>query len=173
MLRPAITILFVATMIGAVMPAGGAGSDEGNRVQVVDGASATTSGWGGTGTTTGAEEVTLTRAFDGHFYADVKVNGVPVHLLVDTGATGIALSERDAERAGITFSSATFDVIGRGASGSIRGQPVNLDEVALGRHVERNMGAVVIEHAEVSLLGQAFLSQIDDVSIKGHKMVLR
>lgn len=169
----AVMILFVATFIGAMMPAGSNRDGDGNSVQVADGES-TTTGWGATGTTTtSSEDVTLTRAFDGHFYADAKVNGVPIHFLVDTGATGIALSERDAERAGINFSSSTYDVVGRGASGSIRGQPVAMREVVLGPHAAHDMDGVVIENAEVSLLGQSFLSQIDDVSIRGDKMVLR
>lgn len=178
MLRLAVIMLFVATFIGAMMPAGRrADSADGNSVNLVEGtssSSSTTTGWGGTGsTTTSAEEVTLSRAFDGHFYAEARVNGVPVHFLVDTGATGVVLSESDAERAGIGFSSDTYDVVGRGASGSIRGQPVAIREVALGPHVARDMDGVVIEDAEISLLGQSFLSQIDDVSIHGDKMVLR
>ena len=45
--------------------------------------------------------VTLQRSANGHFYADVQVNGVPLHMLVDTGASGIALSQEDARAAGI------------------------------------------------------------------------
>jgi len=176
MLRFAVIILFVATFIGAMMPSGSSRSSDGNAAEIVPASSSGSSSteWGGSGSTASSGgEVTLDRAYDGHFYADVRVNGTTVHFLVDTGATGIALSERDAERAGINFSSATFDVIGRGASGSIRGQPVSINEVALGPHVQRNTEAVVIEGGETSLLGQTFLSQIDDVSIHGDKMVLR
>ena len=40
--------------------------------------------------------ITLDRNADGHFYADVRINGNPVHMLIDTGASGIALSRDDA-----------------------------------------------------------------------------
>ena len=36
--------------------------------------------------------VELQRSPDGHFYADVRVNDTYVHMLVDTGASVIALS---------------------------------------------------------------------------------
>ena len=36
--------------------------------------------------------VEIQRSSDGHFYADVEINGAPVHALVDTGASGVALS---------------------------------------------------------------------------------
>ena len=39
--------------------------------------------------------VELNREADGHFYADVEINNTPIHILVDTGASGIALSRDD------------------------------------------------------------------------------
>ena len=38
--------------------------------------------------------IELTRNSNGYFYADVRINGAPVHMLVDTGATDIALVAR-------------------------------------------------------------------------------
>src|SRR4029453_12758841 len=43
----------------------------------------------------------LKREWDGHFYPDTQINGTTIRMLVDTGATGIALSRDDARRAGI------------------------------------------------------------------------
>ena len=48
-----------------------------------------------------ADGVVLRRQPDGHFYADAQINGATVHMLVDTGATAIALSRDDARKAGI------------------------------------------------------------------------
>ena len=39
-------------------------------------------------------ELVLERRDDGHFYADVEVNGVPIAMLVDTGASAVALSAK-------------------------------------------------------------------------------
>src|SRR4051794_18436339 len=59
--------------------------------------------------------VELERSSDGHFYADVKINGAPVHMLIDTGATSIALSRSDASSAGVATSIGMNDVVGEGA----------------------------------------------------------
>src|SRR5690349_9244692 len=73
--------------------------------------------------------IVLQRSENGHFYADVEVNGVPVHMLVDTGASGIALSADDARRAGIATSIGMNDVVGQGAGGSVHGDFVTIDRM--------------------------------------------
>src|SRR5688500_14665301 len=50
-----------------------------------------------------APRETVLESIGGHFYADVEVNDQPVRFLVDTGATTVALSEKDAARIGIPF----------------------------------------------------------------------
>src|SRR5436305_58527 len=50
------------------------------------------------------ESIELDRQPNGYFYADVEINGSPVHMVVDTGATLIALSRDDARAAGIATS---------------------------------------------------------------------
>src|SRR5262245_56642238 len=47
-----------------------------------------------------AGEVVLEREADGHFYADVGVDGATAHMLVDTGASVVALTAEDAEALG-------------------------------------------------------------------------
>src|SRR5437773_2456766 len=74
----------------------------------------------------------IQRSSDGHFYADVDVNGAKLHMLVDTGATSIALSRDDARSAGIATSIGMNDVVGEGADGSIHGEYVEVDRMSLG-----------------------------------------
>src|SRR6476469_6869096 len=75
--------------------------------------------------------VVLTRAPNGYFYADVQINnGAPLHMIVDTGATVIALSRDDAEMAGLAVPIGMNDVVGQGADGAVRGQQVLLDHVS-------------------------------------------
>jgi aspartyl protease family protein len=117
--------------------------------------------------------ITLQRSENGHFYADVQVNGVPVHMLVDTGASGIALSQQDARAAGIATSIGMNDVVGEGAGGSVHGDFVTIDRVALGSKTVEQVPALVLNGGEQSLLGQAFLKQFASVEIHGDTMTLR
>jgi aspartyl protease family protein len=121
----------------------------------------------------GQDVVELKRQPDGHFYADVEINNMPIHILVDTGASGIALSRNDARRAGLTASVGMFDVVGEGAGGDVKGEFVTLDTVRLGKQTARQMPAVILDGGEQSLLGQSFLRQFQTVEIKNDMMVLR
>jgi aspartyl protease family protein len=117
--------------------------------------------------------VQLNRSADGHFYADVQINGAQVHALVDTGASGIALSRSDARSAGLATSLAMNEVVGRGADGDVFGERVTLDKVTLGHRSAEDLAAVVLNSGEQTLLGQNFLNQFDSVEIRGDTMVLR
>jgi aspartyl protease family protein len=117
--------------------------------------------------------IELERNSDGHFYADVQINGTTAHMLVDTGASEIALSREDARRAGVATSIGMNDVIGRGADGDVHGDVVTLDRVELGGMKAEKMQAMVLNGGDQSLLGQSFLSQFKSVQIEGDKMVLR
>ena len=118
-------------------------------------------------------ETKLERAPNGHFYADGNVNGQPVRLVVDTGATTVALTVADAQRIGVSFSPNEFTVIGTGASGAVRGQPVTLDSVEIGGKQVRGVRAAVVEGLDVSLLGQTYLGRIGSVQMSGDTMTLR
>lgn len=118
-------------------------------------------------------EVVLERSSNGHFYANVEINGAEVTMLVDTGASGIALSRSDAEKAGLPMSSDMPEVIGQGASGEVRGEVVTLERVSFGGQTAEDMRAVVLEGGEMSLLGQDFLREFESVQIEGDRMVLR
>lgn len=117
--------------------------------------------------------IALDRQPDGHFYADVRINGNPVHMLIDTGASGIALSRDDARTAGLATSIGMNDVVGEGADGVVRGEYVKLDRVELGPLSASGLDAVVLNSGQQSLLGQTFLSKFASVHIEGDRMVLR
>jgi aspartyl protease family protein len=118
-------------------------------------------------------EVQLQRSANGHFYAEVAVNGTPIHMLVDTGASGIALSRDDARAAGIATSIGMNDVVGEGADGSVHGEFVTIDRIALGSTTAEQMPAMVLNGGQQSLLGQAFLARFSSVEIHRNTMTLR
>jgi len=120
-----------------------------------------------------AVEVTLERSSDRHFYADTEVNGHPVRFLVDTGASEIALTEDDARKIGLQVDPSKYELLGQGASGIVRGQYVELDGIKLGAIAEAKTKAVVIQGSDVSLLGQPFLENVDEIVIRKGEMILR
>lgn len=119
------------------------------------------------------QSIELTRDDNGYFYADVEINGAPVHMLVDTGATIIALSRDDARMAGIATSIGMNEVVGQGADGAVKGEQITLGRVSLGRRTVEDLPAIVLNSGGQSLLGQSFLSKFSSVKIEGNKMVLR
>ena len=115
----------------------------------------------------------LERRGDGHFYADVEVNGVPISMLVDTGASAVALSAEDARRAGIATTIGMTEVIGEGAGGAVHGDIVTIDRIRLGDTEKSGVTAAVLKGGSMSLLGQSFLREFDTVEISGDRMHLR
>ena len=117
--------------------------------------------------------IVLKREPNGHFYADAEVNNMTIHFVVDTGATGIALTRDDARRAGLAVSAGMFEVVAEGASGDVMGEWVTLDSVKLGQQEAKQVPAVILDGGQQSLLGQSFLQQFTSVEIKGDRMLLR
>jgi aspartyl protease family protein len=113
----------------------------------------------------------IPRAPDGHFYLDAQVNGAEVHFLIDTGASIVALTPTDAQRAGIALPSAR--AVAEGAGGAIEIIPVTIDRIAAGPLEARGVEGAVAHELPVSLLGQSFLSRVGTVQISGDRMVLR
>jgi aspartyl protease family protein len=113
----------------------------------------------------------LVRSPDGHFYADAQVNGAQVRFIVDTGASMVALTPADAQRAGIALP--TERARARSAGGEVEVIPVTVDRIAIGPLESRGVRGAVVPQLEVSLLGQSFLRQVRTVEIRGDRMVLR
>ncbi|MEP0391022.1 MAG: TIGR02281 family clan AA aspartic protease [Erythrobacter sp.] len=116
---------------------------------------------------------TLSREYDGHFYATTNVNGASLRMLVDTGASVIALTGSDARAAGIYWDQSEVRPVARGASGTVYGVVRQLDVVDVGGFTRHNVRAMIVpEGLDVSLLGQSYLGQIGSVQIEGNQMLL-
>jgi aspartyl protease family protein len=172
MFRMALIIIFVGTVVGALMPSGKPSADNGQR-DAIQVSALEDSDSSGQSIEPGSGSITLERERDGHFYAEARVNGAPVRFLVDTGASGIALTEADARNAGLAFDPGQSEVVGTGPSGQVHGHFVRLNRVELGLKSVSGSPAIVLEGGDRSLLGQSFLSQFSSVEIHNDTMVLR
>lgn len=117
--------------------------------------------------------ILIPRRSDGHFHLVLEINGVDVDFLVDTGATDIVLSLDDARRIGLDPDNLAFLGRARTANGDVRTAFADLDVVALGPIVHRNIPASV-NGGEMngSLLGMRYLSLFERIEIRGDQMVL-
>lgn len=116
-------------------------------------------------------EVPLGR--DGHFHLVADLNGQPVRFVVDTGASSLALSARDASRAGIDLDRLVYAGQAQTANGMVRTATVRLDRVEIGEIRDENVPAVVIEgDPGVSLMGMDYLRRFARVGFEGNTLVL-
>ena len=123
----------------------------------------------------GRNTVTLIRSDNGHFEAAAGVNGQTIRFLVDTGATAIVLSARDAQAAGIDPNQLNFSIRTQTANGTGRAARATIDAFYLGGIERRNMSVLVAEPGRLgqSLLGQQFLESLHSYEKRGDRLTLR
>ncbi len=117
--------------------------------------------------------IAMPRGQGGHYFVDIAVNDTPVRFVVDTGATHVVLSERDARRVGIDLESLTYSGLAATANGMVRTAPVTLERMTLGGITDGPVQAVVNGgEMEESLLGMSYLGLYDRIEISNDTMVL-
>lgn len=115
----------------------------------------------------------IPRGLFGHFFVTGDVAGQPVRFIVDTGASGVLLNRVDARAIGLDVDHLAFDRMVETASGTAQVASVTLPRLRVGDIQLLDVPAAVIDRDEgLALLGQTFLSRIDDVSIHGDTMRL-
>jgi aspartyl protease family protein len=118
--------------------------------------------------------VTLPAGQFGHFLTEVEINGRDIGVMVDTGASLVALTYDDAERAGIFVNSSDFTGRAQTANGTARVARVTISRIQIGDITVRNVAAVVSERgaSERTLLGMSFLGRLSRVEMRGATLVL-
>jgi aspartyl protease family protein len=111
----------------------------------------------------------------GHYLTDAEINGRRVEVMVDTGASQVALTFEDASRAGIYVADRDFTQLVRTANGVARVAPVMLDRVSIGDITVRNVPASVSERGMLgtTLLGMSFLKRLSRVDFRSGTLVLQ
>lgn len=120
------------------------------------------------------EQMVINAGPGGHFFIAAEVDGNEVGFLVDTGATMVALSLRDAENLGLSADQLDYTGRANTANGVARFAPVVLSEVAIGDLVIHDVKAVVMESPmDVSLLGMTFLNRLAGFEVKDNQLIMR
>jgi aspartyl protease family protein len=112
-----------------------------------------------------ATQVVLARDLTGHYRAEAFINDVKTSVMVDTGATDVAISQRLADRLGIT---STRAIRTQTANGDTVAYMTRLSSVKLGSIVANDVAAIITPNLEGDvLLGMSFLNRMDVRLYKG------
>jgi aspartyl protease family protein len=120
-----------------------------------------------------AGRIEVPRGPDGHYYLTLTINDTPVDFVVDTGATGMVLTQADANRIGLPRDEMIFFSEAMTANGPVRTAPVRLEDVALGPFEDSNVPALVNEgEMHVSLLGMTYLNRFARMEFNDGRLIL-
>jgi aspartyl protease family protein len=110
----------------------------------------------------------------GHYVVEANVNGTPVRFLVDTGASSVVLTARDAARVGFRLNELQFNRRAETAAGPVQVAPIRLERVAIGDIELLDVAAQVNRASDgPSLLGMSFLARLTGFSVEEGHLVLR
>jgi aspartyl protease family protein len=116
----------------------------------------------------------IARSPDGHYWAQADIEGRAVRMLVDTGASLVALTREDALRLGLRLTPADFTQTVETASGPVMAAAIELDHVAVaGARVENVRALVVEEGLPHSLLGMSYLGRLSAFEARPAGLTLR
>ena len=117
-----------------------------------------------------ANEVVLQRGLDGHYRAEALINNQKVSVLVDTGATGVAISQSVADK--LQLKSVTA-VRTNTANGDSVGYMVRLESVKVGGVEANNVSAMIAPGLDGDvLLGMSYLGRMD-VRLFNNQMTIK
>lgn len=106
-----------------------------------------------------ASSVTLKRGLDGHYRAEALINNQKVDVLVDTGATGVAISQSVADKLNLKSIEA---IRTNTANGDSIGYMVRLNSVKVGGVEANNVSAMIAPGLDGDvLLGMSYLGRMD------------
>ncbi len=119
--------------------------------------------------------VTLDADRNGHYRADVEVFGRRIKMLVDTGATIVALTSEDADALGVRPMPSDFTLSLGTANGAVQAAAVRLAEVRSGASTAQDVPAVVMPQGAMrdSLLGMSFLKKLGGFEVAAGKLILK
>ncbi|MDE2259709.1 MAG: retroviral-like aspartic protease family protein [Betaproteobacteria bacterium] len=107
-----------------------------------------------------SNQVVLARDLSGHYHAEAFIDGTKVIVLVDTGATDVAISQALADKIGIKSHSA---IQTQTANGNSVGFMTRLKSIKIGGIEVSDVAATIVPKLSGAdaLLGMSFLNRMD------------
>ncbi len=118
-------------------------------------------------------ETRIRMANDGHFWADVEIDGVRRRMLIDSGATTTALSVATAKAAGLNLDESPFAAMIGTANGPVAARSATAKRVTIGSIAAENLGVVVSPaFGDTDVIGMNFLSRLGAWRVQEGVLVL-
>jgi aspartyl protease family protein len=119
------------------------------------------------------DEVRIPMARDGHFWAEVQINGTRRRMLVDSGATVTALSPATAAAAGIEADATLVPLLMKTANGTVRAEAGTVETLTIGAIEAQNLKVVISPGlGDTDVLGMNFLSELAAWRVEGRRLIL-
>ena len=117
--------------------------------------------------------VKLRMAGDGHFWANVEINGAAVRMLVDSGATVTSVGMDTAKAAGLDLNQNPIPVQIETANGAVMAHTSSVDRLTLGPIVATDLRVDVAEEfGATNVLGMNFLSRLKSWRVDNGWLIL-
>ena len=110
----------------------------------------------------------------GHFKFESRMNGVRINVLVDTGASSVAINSSTARKIGIRLNREDFRHTANTANGQTKYAAATIGEIRIGSVRVRNVSAAVLDDDSLSevLLGMSFLNKLRKFEMQGDQLKL-
>lgn len=125
--------------------------------------------------TSARRNTTITVRPDGHYWTRALVNKkASVEFMVDTGASVVALTYKDAQKMGLRPDTLDYKWEIRTAGGITKGASVKIDSIQIDQVNVRNVDAMVLRaDLDQSLLGMSFLRELYSYEFRGNRMIIQ
>jgi aspartyl protease family protein len=122
-----------------------------------------------------AGEAELRRGWDGHYRAQAEVNGAPLKLMIDTGASMVLIPYEHAVEIGFDPETLNYSMPVTTANGRSAVAPVQLASIRVGQIEVHDIDAAIAQpgRLKTGLLGMSFLDKLAETSFQGEKLILR
>ncbi len=119
--------------------------------------------------------VTIKGHSNGHFITTAHINNRPIKVLVDTGASAVALSYEDARKAGINPFRLNFNIPVSTANGIAKAAEVTLRHVEIENVRVNDVRGMVLQKGAMrgTLLGMSFLGRLRSFKVENGELHLR